>query len=89
MLKPAPVAVTVEVGKLLAHPNEHGHQFEFIDLYEDKVFLCRTDLSAVRTCPKVTVCVSLDRGGALRAFESCNLHGVWEASKPITVTCQC
>jgi desulfoferrodoxin (superoxide reductase-like protein) len=41
--------VTVEVGKLLAHPNEPGHHIEFVDLYEDKVFLCRADLSAVRS----------------------------------------
>lgn len=78
-------SVTVEVGQLLAHPNERAHHIEFIDLYEDKVYLCRADFSAVRTCPKVTFCVSLAKGGVLRAFESCNLHGVWEATKPIAV----
>lgn len=77
--------VTVEVGKLLPHPNEHGHHIEFVDLYEDKVFLCRADLSAVKTCPKVTFCVSLNKSGILRAFESCNLHGVWEGTREISV----
>lgn len=77
--------VTVEVGKLLAHPNEPGHHIEFVDLYEDKVFLCRADLSAVRSCPTVTFCICLQKGGLLRAFDSCNLHGVWEETKDIAV----
>jgi superoxide reductase len=77
--------VTVEVGKLLAHPNEHAHFIEYIDLYQDQVLLARADLSAVKTCPKVTFAVAVSKGGKLRAFASCNLHGIWEGNKPIAV----
>jgi superoxide reductase len=80
-----PFNVTIEVGKLISHPNEHDHHIEFVDLYEDKVFLCRADLSAARTFPNVTFNIALQKGGILRAFESCNMHGVWEGTTSISV----
>ncbi len=79
--------VTVEVGKLLAHPNERGHWINFIELYADETFLGRVDLTPVTTCPCVQFCVALDHvHSKLRAFEFCNLHGVWEGDKALTVT---
>jgi len=78
--------ITVEVGKLLAHPNENGHFIEFVELYADEIYLARADLTAVTTCPAVRFCVAL--GGAvkeLRAYDRCNLHGVWVSTAPIAV----
>lgn len=78
--------VTVEVGKLLAHPNEPGHFIEFVELYADETFLARVNLTAAKTCPKATFSVSLDHlHGELRAYERCNLHGVWASAKAVTV----
>ncbi len=78
--------VTVEVGKLLKHPNENAHFIEFIELYAGHVYLARMDFTARTTCPVMKLCVSLDKDiGPLRAFERCNIHGVWGSSKPITV----
>ena len=78
--------VTVEVGKLLQHPNEHAHFIEFIELYAGHFYLARMDFTAKTTCPVMKVCAALDKDlGPLRAFERCNLHGVWESQKPITV----
>jgi superoxide reductase len=78
--------VIVEVGKLLAHPNELAHFIEFIELYAGHVYLARLDLTAKTTCPTLRVCVALPKYlGPLRAFARCNLHGVWAASKPIAV----
>ncbi|HPD17019.1 MAG TPA: class II SORL domain-containing protein [Planctomycetota bacterium] len=78
--------VIVEVGKLLAHPNELAHFIEFIELYAGHVYLARMDFTAKQTCPIMRVCVALPKDlGPLRAFERCNLHGVWTASKPIAV----
>ena len=78
--------VTIEVGKLLAHPNENGHFIEFIDLYAGHEYLTRSHLTARATCPVLKACVSLNEGsGPLRAFARCNMHGVWESTKPITV----
>ena len=79
--------VTIEVGKWMHHPNEHGHFIEFIELYTDRVFLAKADLTAVSTCPKVCFCASLTgHVKELRAYQRCNLHGVWVSRKSITVT---
>ncbi len=79
--------VIIEVGKLHPHPNEHTHFIEFIELYADRLYLARADLTAVTSWPEVTFNVSLPAGAReLRAYERCNLHGVWESAKPITVT---
>jgi superoxide reductase len=79
--------VTVEVGKLLKHPNEPGHFIQFIELYAGDTYLGRMDLTAKTTCPIMKMCVSLDHAhGKLRAFERCNLHGTWENEVDIEVT---
>jgi superoxide reductase len=78
--------VTAEVGKLLAHPNEPGHAIEFIELYAGHTYIAHLDLTAVRTCPILKISVALEKElGPLRVFERCNLHGIWEISKPICV----
>jgi superoxide reductase len=78
--------VTVEVGKLLKHPNERSHFINFINLYCNDLFLMRLDLTPVMTCPVLKACIQLDTCcGTLRAFEFCNLHGTWSATKTITV----
>jgi superoxide reductase len=78
--------ITVEVGKLLKHPNEPGHFIQFIELYAGDTFLARMDFTAKTTYPIMKVCVSLDHAhGNLRAFERCNLHGTWENEVDIEV----
>jgi len=78
--------ISVEVGKLQAHPNEPAHFIEFIDVYADETFLARVDLTAALSCPKVTLCFSLPFAAKeLRAYERCNIHGVWLGTKPIKV----
>lgn len=79
--------VTVEVGKLLKHPNEPGHFIEFIELYAGDSYLARMDFTAKNTQPIMKTSVSLDHAqGKLRAFERCNLHGTWENDAEIEVT---
>lgn len=79
--------ITVEVGKLLAHPNEPGHFIQFIELYCGDTYLARMDFTAKSTFPIMKTRVSLDHAhGKLRAFERCNLHGVWENEVDIKVT---
>ena len=86
-----PFEVTVHVGKLLAHPNEPEHHVEYIELYKGYVFLARAALAGATTEPKVTFSIKLDpaiaaEDGVLRAFEKCNMHGVWVSTKPIAVS---
>ena len=79
-------SVSVEVGKMLAHPNKRDHFIEFIDLYADELFLARVGLTAVSTWPKATFYISLSTPAKeLRAYGRCNIHGVWRGSEPITV----
>ncbi len=79
--------VMVEVGKLMQHPNEPSHYIEFIELYADHTYLAKIDLTARSTCPVMKVCLSLDHAhGKLRAYERCNLHGIWESDAEIEVT---
>jgi len=79
--------VTVEVGKLLEHPNEPGHFIEFIELYVDDTYLARMDYTAKTTCPVMKTYVSLEHDyNKIRAFVRCNLHGTWENEVPIKVT---
>ncbi|MGQ9630501.1 MAG: class II SORL domain-containing protein [bacterium] len=78
--------VTVEVGKLMAHPNENGHFIQWIELYSGDTFLGRAEFVPAMSAPKVTIPISLSHGhGELRALERCNLHGVWEGTKSIEV----
>jgi superoxide reductase len=78
--------VVVEVGKLLEHPNQRAHFIEFVELYADDVYLGRQDYTAETTCPVAKFCVQLTQPfGELRAFDYCNLHGTWSATKAIAV----
>lgn len=79
--------VTVEVGKLVKHPNEPGHFIEFIELYADDTYLTRMDFTAKTTAPVMKAMISLDHEyDKLYAFERCNLHGVWQNELEIEVT---
>ncbi len=78
--------VTIEVGKLKAHPNEAGHFIEWIELYCGDTFLYRVGLSGSLSSPTVTIPVKLAHAhGALKARAKCNLHGLWEGVKEIQV----
>jgi len=79
--------VTVEVGKLLEHPNEPKHFIQFVELYADDTYLARMDFTAKTTCPVLKTCLTMDHAySKLRAFERCNLHGTWENEVDIEVT---
>ena len=78
--------VTVEVGKLMPHPNETGHFIQWVELYADDTFLGRADLTAILTCPRVKFCINLGHAHEeLRAFVRCNLHGLWQGTKKVKV----
>ena len=81
------LAVTVEVGKLLAHPNDHDHFIQFVELYADETFLARGSLTSVKSCPKMTFCIAL-KGSAeeLRAYCHCNMHGTWVGRKAVKIS---
>lgn len=78
--------IKVDVGKLLAHPNEPGHFIEWIELYCGDTFLGRINYSGGTSYPTAVFRVKLDHAhGPIKAWEKCNLHGLWEGIKDITV----
>ena len=80
-----PFSATVEVGKVLPHPNEPGHFIQSIDLYADALLLARLDLTAGGAWPAVTVTLSLRAPArCLRALARCNMHGTWAGETEIT-----
>lgn len=80
-----PFEVTVEVGRLLAHPNEPGHHIQWIVLLNGSLTLAMVELIPVGASPKVTLTITLEKTAKLRALERCNLHGEWEYVKDVKV----
>ncbi len=78
--------VQVEVGALLAHPNDCGHFIMAIELYADDTFLARLDLTPGAIAPKAAFRIRLRTAAKqLLAYGICNLHGRWVGSKEIAV----
>ncbi len=78
--------VKVEAGKLLTHPNEPAHFIEWIELYCGDTFLGRASFSGGASLPLATFRVKLSHAhGPLKAWQKCNLHGLWENTKEIRV----
>jgi len=75
--------VTVEVGKIVQHPNEPGHFIQWIELYSGRTFLARVDLTPAMTDSVTTFSVRLDHIHPLRAVARCNLHGAWVGVKDL------
>lgn len=84
--KDEPFEVKIEVGKLLAHPNEPAHFIEWLELYSGDTFLGRANYSGAVTYPVAVFKVKLSHAhGPLKAWEKCNLHGIWESTREISV----
>ncbi len=84
--KDEPFEVKIEVGKLLAHPNEPAHFIEWVELYSGNTFLGRVNFSGGASFPNALFKVQLSHAhGPLKVREKCNLHGLWESTKEITV----
>ncbi|MFQ5450837.1 MAG: class II SORL domain-containing protein [Nitrospinaceae bacterium] len=84
-IKPGvPFEVEVRVGKKL-HEMIPAHFIDWVDLYADEIFLTKFILTPNFTQPVCKVFVTLNTSATLRAIEHCNLHGLWEGTKPIQV----
>lgn len=75
--------ITIEVGKYMSHPNQHGHFIQWIELYSGDTFLGRVDFISERTEPKAVFTIMLEHLHPLRALGHCNMHGTWEGTKEI------
>ncbi len=80
-----PITVIIEVGRLASHPNEINHFIGFIELYQNDVFIARVDMSPSRINPKVIFEIIPKYPGMLKVIAGCNIHGVWQATKDLTL----
>ncbi len=76
-------AVTVTVGKEVAHPNTAEHHIAWLELYgvtknDMVIHLGRAAFAPGYTDPKATFQVKLEEFKSLCAVSYCNLHGVWQ-----------
>jgi superoxide reductase len=89
--------VKVELGKEIPHPNTVEHHIRWISLYyqpEGDKFVYgvgRFEFSAhgegtAFTSPSGTAWLKVDKPGTLYALAFCNIHGLWESSKAISLS---
>jgi len=84
--KDKPFDVTIEIGRLLEHPNEPAHFIEWLELYCGDTFLGRTYFSGGISYPEARFKVKLSHAhGPLKVWVKCNLHGIWESTKEIQI----
>jgi len=74
-----PIKISVDVGKLMKHPNEQAHHIQWIELWQREAFIARIDLTPELSEPSITVTAKLDHPWPLIARARCNQHGIWEA----------
>ncbi|NAZ24377.1 MAG: desulfoferrodoxin [Thermofilum sp.] len=84
-----PFYIKIKVGP---HPNTLQHSIRWIEVYFEEegrafnpIMLSRIHLEPELVEPEVTLKLVLKKSGVIYALEYCNLHGVWEGRKAITV----
>jgi len=82
-----PFTVVVKVGGIdgVEHPNLLGHWINWVELYAGERLLGRVEFAPVVSQPEATLHVTLQESATLRVLAYCNLHGVWESTKPVAV----
>lgn len=91
------VKLNVRVGKEIAHPNTVEHHIRWIQVYytpEGGKFtydLGRATFNSHGEGPIVTGSnadfhVTASTSGTINAVSHCNIHGLWESSKKLTVS---
>ena len=86
-----PFMVTVQVGKIVAHPNTVEHHIKWIQLYaqyEDSRYVTELgtfNFGPTMAQPKVTLPIMLKSNATIYALEHCNIHGLWDYSVDVKV----
>ncbi len=84
--KDEPFEVILKVGEQKEHPNEVAHFIEWVELYCGDTFIGQAHFSGGASFPQTVFKVKLSHAhGPLKAWEKCNIHGLWENKKEITV----
>ncbi|MFC1590320.1 desulfoferrodoxin family protein [Candidatus Omnitrophota bacterium] len=80
--------IQVMVGGIdgVAHPNEPGHSIEWLEAYCGDTFIGRCHFSGGTSYGIARFKAKLSHAhGPLKVWAKCNLHGLWEGTKEISV----
>ena len=83
-----PFILKFKVGEL-PHVSEEGHFIQWAEVKFGENLYARIEFSPVMAAAEATVILkkgSKHGTGVLRVLAKCNLHGLWEATKEITIT---
>lgn len=75
--------VEARLGEYKEHPNKLTHFIEWMELYQDKTFLSRLNLTPEKSHHIFKATIKVDEEQPLRVRAKCNKHGVWESEKQI------
>lgn len=81
LVDPGCIDANIKIGEIL-HVMEAKHYIMYIDLYLDKIFICRYHLSPEKLNPALGIHLKATTGKLL-VLENCNLHGRWIAEVEI------
>ena len=83
-----PFTARFKVGEL-QHVSEEGHFIQWAEVKFGENLYARVEFSPVMSAPEATVILNKGAKHAkstLRVLAKCNMHGLWETSKEITIT---
>ena len=84
LTKGVPFPVTITVGEVI-HPMVKEHYIDYVELFVDDKPAGRATLTPGQNAPKVTFFITVEGPATLRAREFCNLHGLWEETRQVTI----
>ncbi len=79
-----PFDVEIEIGGV-SHPMERGHYIGWLQLFADEIPIVTVAFQPAVSRPKAMLTIALEESATLRVLESCNLHGVWESTRNISL----
>ncbi len=84
-----PFKVRITVGP---HPNQVSHSIRYIKVYYyeegrayNPIHIITITLEPEYAEPDITITMKVKKPGLLYVIEYCNLHGLWEARKKISI----
>lgn len=82
-----PFQLAIAVGEI-PHVSEEAHHIQWIEVKSGENLYARLDLTPVLSTATATVTLvkaGKHRTSTLQVIERCNIHGLWEARKDITI----
>ena len=79
-----PFDLDIQIGENL-HPMTAGHYIQWIEVYNGIELISRIEFSPLCPQARVTVPMVVKESATLRIMTRCNLHGIWETVRKVSV----